>query len=340
MGLLYLRARWYMPETGTFLSVDLVEGEPLYMYVRGNPVNRIDPSGYVPKKGEVGTKYMYSCNCGWIDWSHARVRGDKLIRDIYNAKQREADYVLLPAIGGRNGAPFSIPVFTPISPFSDPQVAYQEYHINGGVRGEIMVFTGRSDWHSTLEVALGVYISGNNLFEDYQSEQGFGVIDRLTKSSFSEEDLMSNLIGFYRAVSFVLGTGAGDSSAVRNNNKDQSMQYFMRLCGVVGMDEPNFIDIQNNIYDEYNEDFRQVYIWGQPRLDGWDGSVESGDCPTKACRQPRRMPSLFTQIEPKSPLTDWWWISAYKYMGVNETPLWVSEYEKSNINGLPLNWQP
>ncbi|RME58489.1 RHS repeat-associated core domain-containing protein [Candidatus Parcubacteria bacterium] len=45
VGLLHLRARWYLPSTGTFLSVDPVESEPPYQYVRGNPVNRVDPSG-------------------------------------------------------------------------------------------------------------------------------------------------------------------------------------------------------------------------------------------------------------------------------------------------------
>jgi RHS repeat-associated protein len=45
--LLHLRARWYAPGTGTFLSVDPVESEPPYQYVRGNPINWIDPSGYV-----------------------------------------------------------------------------------------------------------------------------------------------------------------------------------------------------------------------------------------------------------------------------------------------------
>ena len=34
-----------MPETGTFLSVDPVESEPPYLYVRVNPVNYVDPSG-------------------------------------------------------------------------------------------------------------------------------------------------------------------------------------------------------------------------------------------------------------------------------------------------------
>ncbi len=46
--LLHLRARWYMPETGTLLSVDPVESEPPYLYVRGNPANLVDPSGLQP----------------------------------------------------------------------------------------------------------------------------------------------------------------------------------------------------------------------------------------------------------------------------------------------------
>ncbi len=45
--LLHLRARWLMPETGTFLSRDAVESEPPYQYVRGNPVNLADPSGFI-----------------------------------------------------------------------------------------------------------------------------------------------------------------------------------------------------------------------------------------------------------------------------------------------------
>lgn len=46
--LLHLRARWYAPETGAFLSVDPVESEPPYQYVRGNVVNLTDSSGKEP----------------------------------------------------------------------------------------------------------------------------------------------------------------------------------------------------------------------------------------------------------------------------------------------------
>jgi len=48
VDLLYLRARWYLPADGVFLSRDAIEGEPPYSYVRGNPVNRTDPAGLFP----------------------------------------------------------------------------------------------------------------------------------------------------------------------------------------------------------------------------------------------------------------------------------------------------
>jgi RHS repeat-associated protein len=48
VGLLHLRARWYMPETGMFLSRDAVESEPPYLYARGNPINAIDSTGLTP----------------------------------------------------------------------------------------------------------------------------------------------------------------------------------------------------------------------------------------------------------------------------------------------------
>jgi RHS repeat-associated protein len=49
IGLLYLRARWYTPGDGIFLSRDPMEDEPPYQYVQGNPVNRSDPSGLFPE---------------------------------------------------------------------------------------------------------------------------------------------------------------------------------------------------------------------------------------------------------------------------------------------------
>ena len=52
LGLYYLRARYYNPATGRFLSRDPYDGSTIlpaslhrYLYASGNPVNRIDPRG-------------------------------------------------------------------------------------------------------------------------------------------------------------------------------------------------------------------------------------------------------------------------------------------------------
>ena len=58
--LLHLRARWYFPETGTFISKDPVESEPAYLYVYGNPATIADPSGLFPPipSNDTSTPYI------------------------------------------------------------------------------------------------------------------------------------------------------------------------------------------------------------------------------------------------------------------------------------------
>jgi RHS repeat-associated protein len=41
----YVRARWYEPSTGSWLSVDPVRSEPRYQYSHNSPTMRVDPSG-------------------------------------------------------------------------------------------------------------------------------------------------------------------------------------------------------------------------------------------------------------------------------------------------------
>jgi RHS repeat-associated protein len=65
LGLYCLRARYYNPQTGRFLSRDPEDGKPFdpkslhkYLYAGGDPVNRLDPSGrgYLVEGGSVESR--------------------------------------------------------------------------------------------------------------------------------------------------------------------------------------------------------------------------------------------------------------------------------------------
>lgn len=61
LGLYYLRARYYNPATGRFMSRDPEDGKPIdpktlhrYLYAGGDPVNAKDPSGRADEEEEGG----------------------------------------------------------------------------------------------------------------------------------------------------------------------------------------------------------------------------------------------------------------------------------------------
>ena len=65
LGLYYLRARYYNPATGRFMSRDLLGGKTFapkslhkYLYASGDPVNRIDPRGRIDVVEYVGRLIM------------------------------------------------------------------------------------------------------------------------------------------------------------------------------------------------------------------------------------------------------------------------------------------
>lgn len=62
MGMYYMRARWYNPATGRFMSRDMEEGDPpdpaslhKYLYAGGDPVNKMDPTGHEASEETAGT---------------------------------------------------------------------------------------------------------------------------------------------------------------------------------------------------------------------------------------------------------------------------------------------
>ncbi len=131
-GLVFLRARMYQPGLGIFLSRDMWAGNILqpgsmngWNYVKCNPINLVDPSGFRPaninevgdlregverllQRGELGSEnyYQYSCNCGWIDWSHALsgLQGEtSLAHTIFSRLKARVDWSVYPDWTGERG---------------------------------------------------------------------------------------------------------------------------------------------------------------------------------------------------------------------------------------------
>jgi RHS repeat-associated protein len=71
INLFYFNARWYSAELGRFTSVDpLKDDVNWYVYVGGNPLNRVDPTGLIDQTtvqqgAEVSQEIMHHLKVGW-----------------------------------------------------------------------------------------------------------------------------------------------------------------------------------------------------------------------------------------------------------------------------------
>ena len=97
LGLIYMNARYYLPQIGRFVSPDTIVPEPgnpqsynRYAYTNNNPINNTDPSGHRPASGceyegctlddELDPDHTY------IDNNHSPVLADPMLLEQYPAE--------------------------------------------------------------------------------------------------------------------------------------------------------------------------------------------------------------------------------------------------------------
>jgi RHS repeat-associated protein len=185
-GLVYYGYRYYAAQFGRWINRDPIGergGSNLYAMLANDSVGKVDALGLAREDQIDNTKYplTYSCNCGWIDWGHARTDGpESLLYRVTTpwgqlSRQGRGHHVIYGQQAGRDILGLSF---------------------RKGVTADYFVAENRS--HAEYEsIALGIFKEVSEAFERSQDDL---VQEGLGHSSFSEEDLVSNLIGFYRAV--------------------------------------------------------------------------------------------------------------------------------------------
>ncbi len=169
-GSIYLRARYYDPGTGRFISEDPIkDGLNWYVYVSNNPVNKWDPTGlldeYVERYNQDGFKvYSY--------WDGEKTvyayEGD--IGSAYDknpSAQQVKNYIIFQSI--QSGVPISISLAVGRTESGFTQVMPSDSNFNGSDYGVMQINKGNFDKGSDTNV------NGEDVVNDWQANVRQGV---------------------------------------------------------------------------------------------------------------------------------------------------------------------
>jgi RHS repeat-associated protein len=250
VGMVYLRARWYDESTGRFTQVDPVapdyqrpQSGNRYAYVWNHPLRFVDPTGLFPTRYDIEQEYAeFSCKCGWIDWNHVRVSdgiGYALLDDLdYTAYNFGEDARFSNNWGIHVGIPLGVdvgPIHPQIDWFSDYAVVPHNQTVSIRNREQL---------------AVSIFMSANERFEILQGTYawlpGFG--DNLQSSYYSEEDLPSDIIGFYIGL-----------QRFRGEARERVYQRVRDMCGAVG--KTASLDVFEETYGSGSRAVANWRIW-------------------------------------------------------------------------------
>ena len=296
------------------MSRDVWEGDlnrPLSLnawnYGIGNPLLYIDPSGAVPIEGEIGSHFIYSCDCGWIDLHHAN---PSLARSMYSQLSKVPTQ---PKLFGKT--------------------------VDIGVREDILAYRLAYGWPAPLssisnerklvvktnlpkpevdEAALAMLIIHENMHEKLTAWAW-----PLLRSGFSEEDLTSNLIGFY-----MQKYGYPDARIGNAINEDGSTWRWLKgVCGIPGNTLQDAIDWSESVFKSYGK-YNQIEEWGLPRL------VCTSEI-SKKCLGARTWPGELRTVEIRepSPSGNFWLYSPFR-INTDGIPI------ESEIEDIYFLWHP
>ncbi len=176
--------------------------------------------------GPVNRGLIYTCNAGWIDLGHMSTESDRFnigASNLWSQVSRDGPLALREVCKLENGDlnfGYTVAKQWLYGCFSDPYfrfdngsggyvVHYRQDHaeITGrpGAGGHYVVRKNLNEGQKK-SVALSIYMDVTHRFENFQRLWGLG--DFVTDSGYSQDDLVSNLLGFYIAIGDVSKTEA------------------------------------------------------------------------------------------------------------------------------------
>ena len=260
------------------------------MYIMGKPVMYTDPSGMIPKlggiisgaPGAINGNFVYSCNCGWLDLGHANPATPLSINQLMSKKIERN-----PAEKYKEGLrKIHLGIETPLG---------------GSIAHHIVV---NENLYNKKGNILGIYMDLENTREWWQC------IVWWKGSCYAEEDLSSDLIGFYMMVD-----NKGDARYDAN-----TWNWLADTCGF-----PR--DVQKA--RKWSIDVIGKYGEFTKRKD-WNADPVLKSCPSvhyDCNAQSRKWPIQFTGVQPVGSSSETWW----RWKGELYEPSYPS-----NIPGISL----
>ena len=291
--LLFLRARYYEPKTGRFLSRDPLRGDytqPLtlhgWSYAKENPIRFVDRLGLFPTEGDIREgNAEFTCACGWIDWNHVKKSDEvayALVDDLkYAAQHMRYDPFLLDDRWG---------IYVGIS------LGWRDFNLDLFGHEAVVRHSELSTEDRRTSLASSISMDANEHFEENQRRWGMG------SSYYSEEDLLSDMLGFYVGLERFKNVGV---------SSDQVKQRILSLCGSVGKDKS--IDVLKGTYANGANALLGWKNWS-PRCVELTGS-DSCLCNGTSRKWPAEFAALASRREFPSPDGTWWWYRGWSEDG-------------------------
>lgn len=157
----------------------------------------------------VNDRLIYTCNCGWIDLNHMEDPSTRAYVGAKNLWKQLDENERAATNTGSCISPMRAAIYyysvTELAKFPDGNLGYKVTYKQDMGNKYIKTDITRSylvKYGLTLEqkksVALSIFMEVSKLFEDHQDSFPWSLI---TNSGFSAEDLVSDLLGFYIAIS-------------------------------------------------------------------------------------------------------------------------------------------